>query len=1133
MKLVFFFLLLGSNLAWAGQTYAQITSLNLDLNNVPLEEVFDAIRRQSEFEFFYNNDQVNTSVKVSVKAKNADIKTVLEQALPDIYEYKINDRYILINKRKEIAPVQLPQQQTKKTIIGKITDKDGGSVIGANIIEKGTTNGTVTDVDGSFTLSVESNAVLHISYIGYLTQDINTSGKTDFNIVLQEDAKALEEVVIVGYGSLKKENLTGAVSQVKMEKILGNRPITSLATALQGAIPGLQITQTSGQPGTSSTLNIRGTTSINGGSPLVLVDNVPMNIEDINPADVDVVSVLKDASASSIYGGRAAWGVILITTKKGQRNQQIKFNYSTNFTTSSPTEMPEKASTLETIVALQAFGNTSFWTGQDLATWSNLLTDYKKDPSKYPNGETFIDGVRYRLEETDLYKKFMTNSFEQMHNFSFSGGSEKADYRVSFGYSDEDGILITDKDSYKKYNVNVNLSNNLTDKLTSTLNILYDNTNRSTPAGMNTAFDVGFGRGRHIATGYYTDTDGSSMPFYTPDNILKNEPTAKSLSEDVRIMEKIDFQVAKTFKLTGEYTFMKSITDNTGVETSNVYMDGVSYQPITLKGAAISSYSRSHAANSYNALNLYATFERKYGDHSFKILAGTNQELSKYTYFSAQRLDLLSIDVPSLATATGTMSNDETFSDYVISGYFSRLNYMYKDKYLFEANVRYDGSSRFPKGSRYGTFPSFSAGWIITEESFMKPIENYINLMKIRCSWGEIGNQDIANYAYIPTLSTGNAEWIDPTSKLRYLTANAPGLVSSSFTWETVRTSNLGVDMSFLNRRLNTTFDYFNRKTLNMLGPGSELPKVIGASAALQNVADLESKGWEASIEWKISKPDYGYSLGVNVSDNRAFITKFDNEGGLLSQRYNGYEFGEIWGYVTNGYYTVDDFVDGTLDEDLMNGTLKDDIPAYYTLATTNPGDIRYADLDDDGKISPGTSTLSDPGDRKIIGNNNRRYQFGITGSAYYKNFDLSFLIQGVGKRDIWFSNEIIWPYITVQDCFYKNHLDYWTPDNTDAFYPRNYASAGGNTYVSRLTQTKYLLNGAYIKLKNVELGYTLPKTLLNKFSISRLRLFVSGENLLKLDHLPDGVDTEAAVVVRGAIYPYIKKISVGLNLSF
>ena len=1130
MKLTFFLSILTVFQLLATESYSQLTKLTLKLENVTISDALKEIENESEFFFLYSPKLIDVEKRVNIDAKDETIKDILTGIFDEKVKFAAYDRQVILTPNEQADLISKLQQQ--KIITGTITDKDGGPLTGVNVVVTGTTTGEITDLEGKYSINVPPGSKsLTFTFIGMEPQEVTIGTSTQINITMAESAVGLDEVVVVGYGTQKKVNLTGAVSQVDMNKILGSRPLSSATSALQGSIPGLQITTSSGQPGQASLIRIRGAMSITGGSPLILVDNVPMDIEDLNPTDIETISVLKDAAASSIYGGRAAFGVILITTKKGLINQPLKFNYTNNFVVNTPTNLPILASTMEMLTALKAFGNTAYVTGQDLTTWTNLLTEYQTDPAKYPDGETILDGVIYRLAEEDPYKKFMTNGFEQIHNLSFSGGFEKSSYRVSFGYADDDGIMMTNKDSYKKYNINAYLRNNLTNRLVSTLNILYKNDNQSIPASQANLFGGRFSLGRDVNTGYYISPDGSRTPWLTPNNVIELELPDHAMGEDLRFFEKLEYQIMKGLKVTGEYTFNNTISNSFSSGSKNEYLT-LTYntEPINSE----SFYQRLHGNTDYHALNLYASYEKEYMGHVLTFLAGTNQELSKYSNFWARKLGLLSSSTPSLALASGTMTNGESFEDYVISGYFSRLNYLYKNKYLLEANIRYDGSSKFPKRDRYGFFPSFSAGWIVTEESFLKPIENIINFMKIRGSWGEIGNQSISNYAYIPSMNTYDALWIDPSTAIRYLTVAPPELVSSSFTWETVRTKNIGIDISFLNRRLNATFDYFNRKTLNMLGPAAELPAVLGASAPQKNVADLESKGWELSIDWRVTQKDFGYSFGINVSDDRGFITKFSNEGGLLSQYYNGYEFGEIWGYETAGFYTVDDFVPGTLDANLMNGTLKEGIPAFYTVIKTNPGDIRFVDLNNDGKISPGTSTLFDPGDRKIIGNSNRRYQFGITGNCFYKNFDFSFLIQGVGKRDVWITNNLFWAYQSNwQLAFYKNQLDYWTPENTDAFYPRTYSAASGNTGISRNIQTKYLSNGAYMRLKSIELGYSLPKSVVEKLSINSTRLFISAENLFKLDHLPNGIDPEISEVSMGKGYPYIRKISFGVNVSF
>jgi TonB-linked SusC/RagA family outer membrane protein len=1144
MRLTGFILLLAMFQGMATESYSQKTKVYLNLKNTSLREVLKTIEENTEFFFMYSSKMIDVDQKLEeVNINGKRIFETLDEVLKETgIGYTVNGRQILLLNLNYQEKTTNQEEQQPGGVSGSVTDVRRNPIPGVTVTVKGTSQGTITDINGNYTLSnVPPGAILVFSFVGMKKQEIAVTGKASIHMTLEEEPIGIEEVVAIGYGFQKKANLTGAVDQVRIDEVLRSRPVSNLGIVLQGTLPGVEINTSSGRPGESTAINIRGIESINGGDPLILVDNVPMDIYDLNPADIESISVLKDASASSIYGGRAAFGVILITTKKGLREQPMKINYTCNFTSSHASNLPEKASIMETISAFKAWGNTQYQTGQDLTTWENLLIEYQANPSKYPNGETTVNGVIYPLVENDIYGSFMQNSFEQMHNFSFSGGSDKADYRVSFGYSHEDGVMITDKDSYQKYSLSAYLNANLTKKLTSAINIFYKNDKRLTPANYTGLFTLGLRAPSFTDTGYYTHSDGNQYPWGTPNNYLELEPANPNWTDDIRIFEKLEYSFTKGLKLTAEYTFNKSNSGGTTSASGNTYMSIIT--PVPTKFGDPNYYQRSNSDSQYHALNIYANYQKEFKEQRFNIIVGTNQEVSKYSYFYARREKLLDKNNPSLATALGTMNNGESFSDYAISGFFSRLNYSYKDKYLFEANVRYDGSSKFPDNNRYGFFPSFSAGYVLSEEKFMKPVEDIVSFLKIRGAWGEIGNQSISNYAYIPGMATSNARWVDPATKNLFLTIGPPPLVSASFTWETVITKNIGININFLNNRLNTSFDYFNRKTLNMLGPGAELPAVIGASAPQQNVADLVSKGWELQIDWKETKGDFSYSLGLNLSDNRGFITKYNNKGGLLSQYYNGYEFGQIWGYVTDGFYTVDDFIDGSLDANLLNGTLKEGIPKFYTVINQNPGDIRFVDLNNDGIISPGMNSLSYPGDQKIIGNSNKRYQFGIIGNCSYKSFDLSFLIQGVGKCDFWpivtssadlNTNMIFWPYEDVYSSLYKNQLDYWTPENTDAYYMRSYKGGGGNANKSRRVQTKYLQNGAYIRLKNIELGYTLPTPIVERLFLSHARIFLSAENLWKFDHLPAGMDLEVTgSASNGGVYPYYKKISFGLNVSF
>ncbi len=1024
--------------------------------------------------------------------------------------------------------------QTK--INGRIKNDENKPVEGASILEKSSGKGTLSDSSGNFTMEVNSLPVLlEVSSSGFQSVTITVRDLRTQEITLSSMDNMLQDVVVVGYSTQKKVNLTGAVATVKMDDVLGNRPVSSPALALQGAIPGLQITNGSGRPGEGTSLQIRGVESINGGSPLVLIDNVPGSLNDLNPQDIETVSVLKDAAASSIYGGRAAFGVILITTKKGRKNQKIKFNYTSNLSFTRPMDLPQKASALDYIRALRAYGETASWTGQNLNVWETALLDYQKQPSAYPNGE-FIDpsnNTRYRLLEEDLYGKFMTNSVEHMHNLSFSGGSTNSSYRVSLGYADEDGIMITNKDSYKKYNANIFLNSSLSKNIEASVNILYRNDNRLTPANFSALFNQAVGFGDWMNTGYDTISTptrpASGLPFSTPNNYLNLEPAQESFGSDLRMLGKLDYTVAKGFKITGEYTF-RTVNGNTRNFTTNRrYIAATTYneEPINTE----SRFTRSNSVTNVHALNLYATHEKTFGKHNIKLLAGSNQEISRGESFTTTRTGVITPVAPSLSTSSGIMTNSDAYNEFSLSGYFSRVNYSFKNKYLLEGNMRYDGSSKFAPGKRFGLFPSASVGWVISNEGFMGGIKKSVNLAKIRASFGEIGNQSVAPYAFIPGMETRNAFWIDPVTNVRYLTILPPNLVSSDFTWERVLTKNIGVDLGFFRNRMTFTFDYFVRLTKDMLTQGAELPATLGTSAPFQNAANLESKGFELNMAWSDKIKAFHYSIGFNLSDNQGVITKFKNAGGLLSQYYEGYRFGEIWGYETQGYLDIDDFVRGSLDANLRNGTLNPGISIPDNVLNPVPGDIRFADLNGDGKINPGNSTLTNPGDTRIIGNSTRRYQYGGFANISYKGFDLSLFVQGVGKRDLWISNQLSGPFRAGFEMLYQHQLDYWTKDNTTAFYPRG--GLGSNFGTSNRVQTKYLLNGAYFRIKNIEVGYSIPASVIRKIGMSNARTFISAENIFTKDHLAPGLDPEVDNVTRGAGYPLIKKVSIGLNISF
>ena len=1066
-------------------------------------------------------------------------------------------------------------QAQENTVTGTVKDESGIPLSGATVTVKGTTRGTSADFDGNYSILVNENDVIIISYIGYLTQEFTAKGKTTIDAVLIEDVSTLEEVVVVGFGTQKKENVSGATTFVKMDEIIGDRPIVNAAESLQGVASGLQVTNTSGQPGANSVgINIRGFTSINGGSPLVLINNVEGSLEDLNPRDIESISVLKDAAASSIYGARAAFGVILITTKKAKRNQKVRFTYDATTSISTTADLPQKATTREFIEALNEWGVRDYFAGQNVEDWLGYLNLYDTDRSQLNlisdpvNGTTYpihfdtANSQYYPLADSNLIDEFLNNfGHSTIHNFTVSGGAEKVAYRLSAGYTFEDGIMVTNQDNFKKYNINSSVSADIAPNLESTTNILYRSSVQTRPmASYSQAIQL-----RMFDPTGWLDIDGEAFPVDTPGNLVRYREPSKRYIDNTRLYQQLKWEPVNNLTLIGEYTYEKDLVSNFTVNNGRRFARAHLF---TVNGTAEdeirnSSVARSKNQTVYNALNLYAKYQLSLGDHNFNVLAGLNREEENFESFSASRNGLIDITTPTFELAEGdNIDISEAFYDWSIVGYFGRLNYNYKERYFAEANFRYDGSSIFAEGDRFVELPSFSLAWNIAKEPFMKNVD-FISILKPRFSWGEIGNQIATNpltggrdyYPFNPGYESFFASWINLNSDLRYLTFEPAQLISAGLTWEEIVSTNIGLDLTMFKNRLDTSFEVYRRETLGMLREGEPLPGILGTGAPFQNVADLETTGWEVTVGWKDRIGDFRYNINVNVFDNVAEITKFDNPGGLISQFREGARIGDIWGYVTDGYYTVDDFVPGTLNADLSgpDRELKPGVPTFIG-QTPYPGDVKYKDLDGDGFIAAGNSTViteldsqgnpiknsdgvitTGAGDRKVIGNSRKRYQFGVNGSASYKGFDFSFVLSGVGKQDSWRNSDLIWPYPSVFDNIYKHQLDYWTPDNQDAFYPRIYGDPNnGNTDSNygrnRRVQTKYLSDESYLRIQNITFGYSLDSKFLDKLKVDKFRIFLSGNNIHTFDKLPKGLEPDQG---SNGVYPIMTQYSLGLNLSF
>ena len=1079
-----------------------------------VSDAFEQLSKITGFNFFYDESVLKGLKNVSVQIKEGTIDTILHELSRQTgLSFKKINNTISVSRGQANTSFPAVEQKVKK-VTGTIRDNHGEPIIGANVFVKGTTSGTVTDMDGNFSLEVPEQGTLVVSYIGYLTKEMPIGkGQQNVEVALIEDTQALDEVVVVGFAKQKKANLTGSVSSVKMDEVMGDRPVPTTGALLQGAVPGLQVTSGSGEPGGGLDFNIRGTTSINGGEPLILVDNVPFQgtLNLINPNDIESVTVLKDAASASIYGARSAFGVVLITTKGAQKEQKVQMTYSNNFSFSRPSNLPVKATPLQTVQAYSDMGYITYYSGQSVDTWLDLLHNYQANPSAYPEGYAEDGGMRYQLAQTDIMNDFLSETgFQQKHDFSISGGSERSSYRVSLGYTGSDGVMTTDMDSYKRYNAKGFISSKITNWLTGQLDLSYYKSDKGLPSGANYSKAV-------WAPSYNPEglinINGEDLYSGTAGNLTRLGGQNTIGISDTRVFAKLIATPIKDMILNAEFTYDNLYNTETNYSKRIRFANADKFSEEYTSD--YSTYKRQRAVKNYTALNIYGSYAKSLAKNNFTLLLGYNQESYHYDYLKAETSNMINDDMPSISQSTGVQKAYDGFSEYAVMGFFGRLNYDFDNRYLVELNGRYDASSKFPSGSRWGFFPSLSVGWRVMEESFMEPLRDYIPEFKIRGSIGTVGNQNIDPYQFVPSMESVKSTWLDNNNQP--ITLKQPGLVSGNFTWETVRTLNIGFDLSALKNRLSANFDLFRRDTKDMLTSGSQLPATLGANAPLQNVADLKSTGFELELAWRDQIGKVHYNIGFNLSDYQSEVTKFDNIERSLSNSYVGQKQGEIWGYETAGLFQSPEEIAGAPTQDKVSGGIQ-----------LIPGDIRFADLDGNKVIDWGDNTVDNPGDKKIIGNSTPRFHYGINLGADWKGVDFSVFFQGVAKRDI------MMPGLPFRNGYSSEwnvpsgyNTDYWSKDNTGALFPVprfNGGSAIGQN------QTRYLLNAAYCRLKSLSIGYTLPKEFTSKFSIEKLRVYFTGENLFTISNTPEGFDPELDDPYK---YPMQRACSFGLNLTF
>jgi TonB-linked SusC/RagA family outer membrane protein len=1046
------------------------------------------------------------------------------------------------------------------TITGTVSDEKGAPLPGSTVQLKGTTTGGLADLNGKYSIEVPGqNSTIVFSFVGYVTKEVQVLNQTVINVSLREDVQGLEEVVVVGYSTQKKANLTGAVDQVTSDA-LENRPMSNLTQGLKGMVPNLNIRILDGKPNQSPSYNIRGLTSIGqGGSALILIDGVEGDPSMINPNDIANISVLKDAASASIYGARGAFGVVLITTKNPSKGK-ASITYSSNYSIRKPIAVPDLVSDGYTFAKMfsESFYN---WEGtfptavNKTLKFSQAYLDELARRSTNPlptDKEVEIDPVTgdyvYYASDNkykELYKDY-TTGMEQ--NLAISGSTESASFLLTGRLLDDPGIFRFNTDNYSMHNIRGKGSVQVFPWLRFDNNTEYSDMNYYNP------LNVGEGSGiwRNIG-----DEGHVLAPMFNPDGTLtmssayntgdfwygKNGITSKRrLFKNTTGFTTQFFN--NKFRVKGDFTLRNSDYNEKRRQVPVPYSNhpGV----IAYVGTTTNDLREIYNTTQYLATNLYAEYENMFGGvHYVKVLAGYNYEQSTYKNLTTQRNGLIFEDAEDISLALGqSISTNGGWDRWNILGGFGRINYSYKDRYLVEINGRYDGSSKFPSNQRFAFFPSYSAGWRISKESFWNVSPKIISDLKLRASYGSLGNGNISSYAYQEQLSITQSGRILNGVKPQY-TRN-PSVLPEGLTWETATTENIGIDLTAMSDRLRFVGDAYIRNTTDMFTIGMTLPAVFGATPPKGNYADLKTTGWEASLSWRdkfnaMTRP-FSYELRVTLANNKSVIMKYNNPEKVLTDYYEGQEIGEIWGYITEGFFVDAADVAAHANQSLFKNT---------SSGANYPGDLKLLDSDGSGKIDYGTNRIGNTGDKQIIGNSAAHYTYTINLNADWNNFFISAFLQGVGKQQWWPSSEasLFWgQYNRPYNAVPKWQLgQFWTPENTNAYLPR-YVSRLANRAGSMLVeapQTRYIQNIAYLRLKNIQIGYNLPTSLISKIGATNVKVYFSGENLwttsplykrtrdLDVENTGPSDQVFGGSAGDGYNYPMMKNVTFGLSVTF
>ena len=1138
------------------------------------------------------------------------------------------------------APEPQSQGQGVVTITGTVLDENNEPVIGASVVQKGVAaNAAATNYDGNFTLRVPVGAILKVSYVGYKTEEI--AAAQGMTVYLQPTTEMLNELVAIGYGSQKRANLTGAVATVDVARTLDSRPVQDVTRALQGAVPGLTITTANGDISSNPTIKIRGTGTLSNGqssNPLIVVDGVPVDdMSFLNPDDIADISVLKDAASAAIYGTRAAFGVILITTKNASTKDRVSISYNNNFAWSSATVLPEFANNVEQMhAAMQpwARGNGD---REIFGLYFEQLLPYMEKWQAQHGGKPYTsavelqpyvdennvgdyrildDGTWLRYADWNVGKTMMRTAPSQKHNVTLEGTSGKTQYRLSFGYDSKEGLMRYNPDKLNRYMANASISTEIFSWLKAGARINFSDRENTTPGELRDSYQYmwrwpGFFEGY----GYMYDDEGHKVYTRSALGYRLSGVTNKTITTQTRLQGWMQATIIPGLDIQADFTYaLRNQNSDDFRVPFNMWQTWASnfaglMSPYT---QATSYAAQSNYRDAMWTANVFATYSKSFNQaHNLKIMAGWTAEQEEYKYFYAKRTGLVDYDLPNINLTNGT-SYETSGNNWhrATTGFFGRINYDYKGIYLLEVNGRYDGSSRFPAADQWAFFPSVSAGYRFSEEAYFAPLKKYISNGKIRASYGQIGNETVGDNMFLSTVSqvaTSSVHWLTGDQKISEY--NMPTVVSSSLKWERVETTDVGLDLGFFNNQLTLGFDWYNRTTKDMLGPVQQLPAVLGASTPLANAGQLRTQGWELSLGYNHSFGDWDVFATFNLSDSRTKITKWRNENELwytynpvTSNRYytEGLYYGDIIGFETDRYFEESDFYkDADGNYQYADGVPNQDALAAGSGFSYMPGDVKFKDLDGNGRIDYGnpdmitldgkyyvpgdegyaealqnpnhksvaTNSVHNHGDLKVIGNALPRYEYGFRLGGAWKGFDIDLFFQGVGKRDMWTTGSLVTPMAQSNLGIFEHQLSYNTyitdseghitgfNIDQDNMYPNMYsgfAGAGnvpniGNGRYNYYPQSRYLVNLAYLRFKNLTFGYTLPADITKKALIQRARIYFSAENLCFLYNgagkyhldaeIASGLGTNGAIDDGlggfGRTTPMARTFSFGLQVTF